>query len=84
MKLTDYIPINCNSYDILLDKATLKKRCEILYSTQEGNRLQKEAIIVDVFTKNKEEFLVLNDGIIIRLDKIITIDNEQINKGNGI
>ena len=36
-----------------------------------------EDLIVDFKTKNKEEFLILNNGTQIRLDKIIKI-NEMI------
>jgi Rho-binding antiterminator len=79
-----YLPINCNSYDILLAKATLKTNCKISYASEGGNTLQTEGIILDVYTKVKEEFLQLNNGIIIRLDKLITVDDEQINKSCSI
>jgi Rho-binding antiterminator len=73
-----YLPINCNSYDILLAKATLKTNCKISYTNEDGNVLQTEGVIIDVYTKVKEEFLQLNNGIIIRLDKLILVDDEKI------
>jgi Rho-binding antiterminator len=79
-----YIAIDCNDYDILLAKATLKTNCKISYTNEDGNVLQTEGIVIDVYTKAKEEFLQLNTGIIIRLDKLITVDEEQIDKSCGI
>jgi Rho-binding antiterminator len=79
-----YLPINCSSHDILLAKATLKTNCKISYNNEDGNTLQTEGIIIDVYTKVKEEFLQLNNGIIIRLDKLISVDDEQINNNCGM
>jgi Rho-binding antiterminator len=79
-----YIAIDCNNYDILLAKATLKTNCKISYTNEDGNILQTEGVIIDVYTKVKEEFLQLNNEIIIRLDKLISVDGEQIDKSCSI
>jgi Rho-binding antiterminator len=84
MNIVSYIPIDCSSHDILLAKATLKTNCTISYTNEDGNVLQTEGIIIDVYTKAKEEFLHLDNGIVIRLDKLITVDDEQIDKNCGI
>jgi Rho-binding antiterminator len=84
MNIILYIPIDCNSYDVLLAKATLKTNCKISYTNEDGNILQTEGIIIDVYSKVKEEFLQLNNGITIRLDKLISVDDEQIDKSCGI
>lgn len=78
MKMTTYTPINCNSYDILLANATLKKKCNILYTDINEAILQTEAIIIDVYTKAKEEFVQLDNDVVIRLDKILSVDGETI------
>jgi Rho-binding antiterminator len=75
-----YTPINCDSYDILLANATLKKKCNILYADIDEKTLRTEAIIIDVYTKAKEEFVQLNNGLVLRLDKIISVDGETIYK----
>ena len=84
MTLLPHIPINCNCYDILLAKARLKNRCHILYINEAGNFIETEAIITDVYTKAKEEFLQLDNGMVIRLDKIISVDNQEIVKGSSL
>jgi Rho-binding antiterminator len=73
-----YTPIDCNMYDVLLSNATLKKECTIVFKNKDLIETIK-AIIVDVYTKAKEEFLQLNTGVIIRLDKIISVDGIIIN-----
>jgi Rho-binding antiterminator len=73
-----YKPIDCNMYDVLLEKATLKKECNIVFTTDEKT-ITTTAIIVDVYTKAKEEFALLNDGTIIRLDRIVSVDGVMIN-----
>jgi Rho-binding antiterminator len=75
IKSIPYIAIDCNSYDVLLAKATLKTNCKISYNDENGNVAETEGIIVDVYTKAKEEFLQLNNGIIIRLDKLIIVES---------
>ena len=74
-----YTPIDCNMYDVLLSNATLKKECIIVFKNKDLIETIK-AIIVDVFTKAKEEFMQLNTGVIIRLDKIISVNGITINK----
>ena len=74
-----YIPIDCNMYDVLISKATLKKICQIVYKEEEYEKTTT-AIIVDVYTKTKEEFMQLSDDAIIRLDKIVSVDGIVINK----
>lgn len=74
-----YKPINCNLYDVLLAKATLKKECLITFISNEKKETTT-ATIVDVYTKTKEEFMQLNNEMHIRLDKIISVDGVMINE----
>lgn len=76
-----YKPINCEFHDKLLDKATLKKACEITYNATEGQKTTID-IIVDVYTKNKAEYMQLSQGLIIRLDHIISVDGDVLPDSN--
>lgn len=69
-----YIPINCSFHDILLDRITRKQMVTIEYYSKDGCQ-SKQINLVDVFTEQKEEFLVMADKVIIRLDQIISIDS---------
>lgn len=71
-----YKAISCKLYDQLETLAIKKIKSTIICMDNE-NEKSIEDIIVDFKTKNKEEFLILNNGTQIRLDKIIKI-NEMI------
>lgn len=68
-----YKPIDCNYYDLLLDRATRKVGVELVYFS-EGERILKSCTFKDVYTKKGEEFLLLGTGELIRLDQIISVD----------
>jgi Rho-binding antiterminator len=71
-----YIPVPCQFYDVLESLAVKKTKSFIVYK-DENIEKTVEDFIIDFKTKNKEEFLILNNGTQIRLDKIIKI-NEMI------
>jgi Rho-binding antiterminator len=75
-----YKTVSCHFYDELEALAVKKVLSKITYSENE-NEKYIEDIIVDFKTKNKEEFLILKNGVNIRLDKIIKI-NDLIYKTN--
>lgn len=69
-----YEPINCSFHDVLLEKATFRKVTEITYHTVDGIQKQTKNIIKDVYTKSSEEFMLLDNGEVIRLDHIVSVD----------
>ena len=68
-----YKTVSCHFYDELEALAVKKVLSKITYSENE-NEKYIEDIIVDFKTKNKEEFVILSNGVQIRLDKIIEIN----------
>lgn len=72
--MADYIPLNCNLHDHLEVLATLRKQCRIVYQRADGRRTETIDTIADVYTRNKEEFVVLRGGEVIRLDALIEVD----------
>ena len=82
MKTNNYIPINCDTYDVLLAKATLRINCNIKYFSKNGDTAQIWARIMDVYTKAKEEFILLDNGQVLRLDEIESVDGVLINKSH--
>ncbi len=67
-----YQPINCNVYDQLEAYATLKKEVEISYS-KDNVEVNIRSVIKDLYTRQKEEFLLLDNEQEIRLDHILSI-----------
>lgn len=71
---TDYIPISCSFYDELEAAAVKKISVPIIYL--ENNQKKKiEAKVVDFRTFLKEEFVILDSGLEIRLDRIVEFNN---------
>lgn len=72
-----YKPISCEYYDVILSFITLKKEVELIYWTDNQTRTLQTKI-VDIYTKNKMEFILTFDQKTIRLDQIISIDDQNL------
>jgi Rho-binding antiterminator len=73
-----YQPISCNFYDHLEATATMRKRVIIHYLDTSGKETSILAKIKDLFVKEKVEYMVLDNGLTIRLDHILDVDGEQL------
>lgn len=74
-----YTPIDCNYYDELEALATLRRRVRIdYYGAGQQPKVIERALIVDFQTRSKEEFMLLDDGMEIRLDKLISVDGKPV------
>ncbi|WP_353481592.1 hypothetical protein [Haliscomenobacter sp.] len=69
-----YKPINCDFYDELEAFATQQKTVLVEFETPQGNMRKCEVRIVNLETRNKEEFVTLDNGLEIRLDFIHSVD----------
>jgi Rho-binding antiterminator len=73
-----YQPINCNYYDELEALATLRKKVVLEYYGSSGEKQSVESRIVNLYTRTKEEFMELEDGIVFRLDRLIRADGKLL------
>ncbi|MDQ3001935.1 MAG: hypothetical protein M3Y08_11835 [Fibrobacterota bacterium] len=82
---TDYKPIECDFHDRLEEFAVTRRRVRISHESGQaqerpsgqvleggsGSEVRCEGLIEDIYTtERKEEFLRMEDGTTIRLDKI--------------
>lgn len=75
MFVQEYQPIDCSFHDVLLDRITRKKVVDIVYSSPDGkHQTSKHIRLLDVYTRQKQEFLVMADELTIRLDQIVSVD----------
>ncbi|HMV45334.1 MAG TPA: hypothetical protein PK079_23795 [Leptospiraceae bacterium] len=70
-----YKPISCEFHDDLEAYSVLKKKLEIVYESESGEVLTEFGKIVDLYTRDKAEFMLLDSGKEIRLDQLIRVDN---------
>lgn len=76
--MSDYIPINCSYYDELEAIATLRRQVEVIYYADDHLHRLSRVRIKDLFTKNKEEYIVLDSGHTIRLDHLVKVDGKPV------
>jgi len=68
-----YRSIGCSYYDQLEAYAVKRTRCSIVHRNGESVGTS-EGIIVNLFAKDSAEFLKLDDGTVIRLDRIVSVN----------
>jgi Rho-binding antiterminator len=73
-----YRSIGCSYYDQLEAYAVKRTRCSIVYRSDESDKTA-EGIIVDLFAQDSAEFLKLDDGTMIRLDHIVSVNGIPLN-----
>ena len=70
-----YNPIDCNMYDFFEEAATVKKLSHFLISEEGMIDISVTARIVNLFAKDGEEFMALDNGLIVRLDHVKSIND---------
>lgn len=74
MQVRNYTPIDCDFHDRIESLATLRRRVDIVHASEAGAEEVAQGIIADLYTApTKEEFLRMDDGKSIRLDRIVSI-----------
>jgi len=74
IKRETYIPISCNLYDEFEALATLGKQVHIHYDLDQI-RTCVEGFIKDFRIRNKVEYMILESGLEIRLDHLISVND---------
>ena len=74
--MTAYIPINCSYYDELEAAATQRRVVTIAYRDEQEAVQEVDTRIKDLYARNKEEFMVLENGLEFRLDRLVSIDGK--------
>lgn len=75
---THYTPIDCSLHDELLALTTLRKGVTITYLDEKGRSMTIHSIIEDVYTKGQAEFLRTKEGTVIRLDRLLRVDESMV------
>ena len=77
----DYNPISCAYYDEFESAAVKRIDCEIVFIENEQEKTI-HAKVVDFKTKDKQEFMILDNEDMIRLDKIVLFNGISPNDKN--
>ena len=69
-----YVPIDCEFHDVLESLATVRKRARIVFLGPAGDREVRDAVVADVFVRDSAEYLQLDSGETVRLDRLVEVD----------
>lgn len=73
-----YRPINCEFHDAIESYATRREPVDIVVEDPAENRRIIRTVVVDVYSRNGEEFLLTDAGERIRLDKVKSIGSYDV------
>lgn len=76
--MNDYVPVSCDFQDELEAAATLQLQCLIVYHNAEGEIVERQDRIVDIYAANKADYLKLTDGTEIRLDQLVSVNGKEM------
>ena len=71
--MEEYKPIDCGIYDQFILFITRKRRLLLEIKAEDGEITKVSSRIIDLVTRNKEEFAILEDQSIVRLDRLKVI-----------
>ncbi len=73
--MSDYKPIQCGLYDILEDRIVRRVPCTLVFQKEnEAEPQSYDGRLMNVFSQGGAEFLMLEQGKLIRLDYILKLD----------
>ncbi len=73
-----YRPIDCSVHDEFELRAVRRVRFELDYLDETGAKQHRSGRIVDLTTRNGEEYLRLDDGTEVRLDRVTRVDGRRL------
>jgi Rho-binding antiterminator len=73
----NYKPIDCNLYDELILLIMRKQNIQILFQNESGAEEEMDTVLKDIYSKEGEEFILLENGNTLRLDKLLKIDGKD-------
>lgn len=73
-ELPPYQPIACSLHDRIEDAAVRGRFVDIAFAAEDGTAKVVNDRIVDWFSRDGAEFLTTASGLMIRLDRLISVD----------
>ncbi|SDL99290.1 hypothetical protein SAMN05660860_01628 [Geoalkalibacter ferrihydriticus] len=73
-----YIPISCSIHDELLAAVMAKEPCELDCLSESGTMTRICGRIVDVYSRVGAEYLQLEDGTTLRLDRLRKFNGKSV------
>lgn len=78
-----YQPISCSFYDFLEAAAARNKEVEVEYYNEDKEVVTITTKVKDLYAKNGEEFIILENGAKFRLDNLVAFDGQVLAEFGG-
>jgi len=75
--MSDYRPIDCSVHDRLEAFSVLRTPCRIRWRDASGRERASSGRILDVFARAGAEYLRLDDGTEVRLDRLREVEPDE-------
>lgn len=76
--MDSYTPVSCDFQDELEAIATLRQTCRIIYHIDTDTTSEIEGRIVDIYASNHADYVKLEEGTVIRLDQIVSVNDKRV------
>ncbi len=73
-----YQPIDCDYYDRLEAWATMRTVCLLVFLDETGTEQTVSGRIEDLYALNKVEYLRMDNGLLIRLDHLLSVNGTPL------
>lgn len=73
-----YQPIDCDYYDRLEAWATMHTVCLLVFRDEQGVEQTVSGRIEDLYALNKVEYLRMDNGLLIRLDQLLSVNGTPL------
>lgn len=73
-----YSPVNCEFHDVLEATATRRRVASIQFLDEEGALQTRQSRITNILARDAIEYLELDTGECIRLDRLIAVDGDKL------
>ena len=78
-----YQLVACTFHDELEALAILRQVSQVVYRDPQDNIQTVNSKIIDVYAANRADFIKLQDGTVIRLDHLVSVNGKPIQFANS-
>lgn len=80
--MSEYKPVQCSLHDIIEDRIVRSVQCIVLYRSESDEATASySGRLTDVFSRDGAEFLQFERGDLVRLDRILKLDEVDFTGG---
>ncbi|WP_224996711.1 hypothetical protein [Cesiribacter sp. SM1] len=68
-------PVKSDFFDNLQNWSSQEKSCSIVYRQNDGSSVKVNSVIVDLFSWQGNNYILMEKGQLIRLDRLVSVED---------